>query len=67
MRENFDVTAVFLVPTCMVAKKQGNKKVAFDTTISATDGKNSGQGKTGVKLRYYKKHRYFFPPTIPES
>ena len=56
MCENFDLDAIFLVPTCLVAKKHGNKKVEFDTTISATDGKQSGQGKTGVEIRYHEKH-----------
>ena len=39
MRKNFELAAIFISPTCMVAKKQGNKKVEFYTTISATDGK----------------------------
>ena len=50
-RENFDLAAIFLAPTCPVAKNQRNKKVAFDTAIFTTDGKKSGPGKTGVELR----------------
>ena len=62
MRENFDLDAIFLAPTCPVAKKQGNKKVAFDTAISATNGKQYGRGKTGVKLRYHKKREFLCLP-----
>ena len=58
MHDNFELAAMFLAPTCSVAKKQGNKKVAFDTTISATNGKKYGQGKTGVELQYHKKHEF---------
>ena len=50
MRENFDLAEIFLAPTFLVGKKQRNKKFTFDTTISATDGKQSGRGKTGVEL-----------------
>ena len=50
MRESFDLAAIFFAPTCPVAKKQGNKKFAFDTTISTNDGKQSGRGKTGVDI-----------------
>ena len=50
MRENFDLAAIFIAPACPVAKKQGNNKAAFDTSISATNGKQSGRGKIGVEL-----------------
>ena len=39
MRENFELAAIFLAPTFPVANNQGNKKVAFDMTISATNGR----------------------------
>ena len=39
MRQNFELAAIFIAPTCSIGKKQGNKKVAFDTTISETNGK----------------------------
>ena len=48
MCENFELAAIFLVPTYPVVKKKGNKQVAFDTTIYATYGKKYGRGKTGV-------------------
>ena len=58
MRENFELAAIFLASTCPVTKKQGNNKVAFDTTISETYGEQSGRGKTGVELHYHKKHGF---------
>ena len=66
-RENFDLTGIFLVPTCPVSKKQENKKVAFDTTISATNGKKYGRGKTGVDLLYHKKHEFLALPKNQED
>ena len=62
MRENFDLAAIFIAPACPVAKKQGNNKAAFDTSISATNGKQSGRGKIGVELRYHKKHEFLALP-----
>ena len=62
MRESFQLDAIFLAPTCPVPKNQGNKRVAFDMTISATDGKKSRQDKTGVELRYHKKDEFLYPP-----
>ena len=67
MHDNFELAAMFLAPTCSVAKKQGNKKVAFDTTISATNGKKYGQGKTGVELQYHKKHEFLALPKNQED
>ena len=58
MRENFDLADIFLNPTCMVAKKQGNKKVAFNTAISATNGKQYGRVKMGMELWYHNKHEF---------
>ena len=55
MRENFEMDAIFLAPTCPVAKKQGNNEVAFYMTISANDSKNFGRGKMGMELQYHKK------------
>ena len=50
------MAAIFLAPTCPVAKKQRNKKVVFDTTISATDDKQSRRGKMSVEPRQHKDH-----------
>ena len=55
MRGDFDSAAIFLSPTCPVAKKRPDRKVGFDAaTISAADAK-AGIGKTGVELRYHTK------------
>ena len=62
VRDNFELAEIFLAPTFPVGKKQVNKKVAFDMTIFVTDGKQSGQGKTGVELRYHKKHELLAIP-----
>ena len=57
MRETFEQAAVFLAPTCPIAKKLAMKgKISFDPSISAIDGNRSGTGKTGVELRYHKQH-----------
>ena len=61
-RENFDLAAIVIASTCPVAKKQQNKKVAFDTNISTTYGKKSGQGKTGVELQYHEEHEFLSLP-----
>ena len=48
MRSDFESAAIFLSPTCPVAKKGPNRKVGFDaTTILAADAMTS-IGKTGV-------------------
>ena len=55
MRGDFESAAVFLSPTCPVAKKGSERKVGFDAaTVLATDSKTS-IGKTGVELRYHTK------------
>ena len=51
MRGDFESTAIFLSPTCPVAKKGPKCKAGFDAaTDSAADAKD-GIGKTGVELR----------------
>ena len=63
MRETFEQAAVFLAPTCPVAKKLATKgKISFDPSISATDGNQSGTGKTGVELRYHNQHEFLALP-----
>ena len=37
-------------------------KISFDPSISATDGNQSGTGKTGVELRYHKQHEFLALP-----
>ena len=55
MRGDFESAAIFLPPTCPVAKKVPERKVGFDAaTISAADAK-TGIGKPGVELRYHTK------------
>ena len=62
MRENFELDATFLAPTCPVANKKCNNKVAFDITTSVNNGKKYGRDKTGVEQRYHKKHEFLFLP-----
>ena len=63
MRENFEQAAVFLAPTCPVAKKLATKgKISFDPSISATDGNQSGMGKMDVELCYLKHHKFLDLP-----
>ena len=63
MRDTFEHAAVFLAPTCPVAKKLATKrKISFDPSISATDGNQYGTGKTGVELRYHKQHDFLALP-----
>ena len=58
MRGDFESAAIFLSPTCHVAKKGPQHKVGFDAaTISAADAK-TGIGKTGVELRYHAKKEF---------
>ena len=48
MRSNFESAAIFLSPTCPMAKKGPERKVGFDAaTVSAADAK-TGIGKTGI-------------------
>ena len=63
MRETCEQAAVFLAPTCPVAKKLAMKgKISFGTSISVTDGNQSRTGNTGVELRYYKQHELLALP-----
>jgi hypothetical protein len=69
-RNDFEATATHLLPYDPVAKKRlsGNKRGAGmisevvgmtdDAQISGTTGGKPAIGKTGVHLRYYKKHEY---------
>ena len=62
MRGDFESAAIFLSPTCHVAKKGPQHKVGFDAaTISEADAK-TGIGKTGVELRYHTKKEFWEPP-----
>ena len=62
MRGDFESAAVFLSPTCSVAKKGPERKVGFDAaTIAAADAK-AGIGKTGVELRYHTKKEFWKLP-----
>ena len=55
MRGDFESAAIFLSPTCPVAKKGPERKLGFNAaTILAADAK-AGIGKTGVELRYHTK------------
>ena len=50
MRGDFESAAIFLSPTCPVAKKGPERKVGFDAdTVLAADAK-AGIGKTGIEL-----------------
>ena len=61
-RGDFESAAIFLSPTCPVAKKEPERKVCFDAaTISAADAK-TGIGKTGVELRYHTKKEFWALP-----
>ena len=62
MRDDFESAAIFLSPTCPVAKKGPERKVGFDAaTILAADAK-TGIGKTGVELRYHTKKEFWALP-----
>ena len=62
MRSDFESAAIFLSPTCPVAKKGPERKVGFDAaTVLATDAK-TGIGKTGVELRYHTKKEFWALP-----
>ena len=62
MRDDFKSAAIFLSPTCPVAKKGPERKVGFDAaTILAADAK-TGIGKTGVELRYHTKKEFWALP-----
>ena len=60
-RNHFENAATFLLPTCPVAKKRksnnGNRTASISGVKSDTGAKPS-VGKTGVELRYFKKHEY---------
>ena len=63
IRGTFEQAAVFLAPTCPVAKKLATKgKISFDPSISATDSNQSGPGKTGMELRYHNQHEFLALP-----
>ena len=58
MRGDFESAAVFLSPTCHVAKKGSERKVGFDAaTVLATDSKTS-IGKTSVELLYHTNKEF---------
>ena len=62
MRGNFESAAIFLSPTCPVAKKGPERKVGFNAaTVSAADAK-AGIGKSGVELSYHKKKEFWALP-----
>ena len=62
MRGDFESAAIFLSPTCPVAKKGPERKVGFGAaTISAADAK-TGIGETGVELRYHTKKEFWELP-----
>ena len=63
MRETFEQAAVFLAPTCPVAKKLATKgKISFDPSILANGSNDTGTGKTGVELRYHKQNEFLAIP-----
>ena len=58
MRGDFESAAIFLSPTCPVAKKGSDHKVGFGAvTVLATDSKTS-IGKTGVELCYHTNKEF---------
>ena len=62
MRGDFESAAIFLSPTCPVAKKGPEHKVGFNAAkILAVDAKTD-IGKTGVELRYHTKREFWALP-----
>ena len=62
MRSDFESAAIFLSPTCPVAKKGTERKVSFDAaTILAADAK-TGIGKTGMELLFHTKKEFWALP-----
>ena len=62
MRGDFESAAIFLYPTCPVAKKGLKSKAGFDVaTILAADAK-TGIGKAGVELHYHTKKGFWALP-----
>ena len=62
MRGDFEPAAIFLSPTCPVAKKGPERKVGFNAaTILAADA-NTGIGKTSVELHYHTKKEFWEIP-----
>jgi hypothetical protein len=60
MRDDFESAANFLLPTCPVAKRGGNKKAVAEIAAVNTPGSHlkNPKGKTGVELRWYPKSEF---------
>ena len=62
-RNNFELAATFLLPTCPVAKKRKSNSSNKIASISGVGGDTGTKvkpsvGKTGLEFRYYKKGEY---------